>query len=79
MHLVRNEQVKLVATLLSNLAAISIGAGVVTPLVALTSGYGSKTASVTDQEFVVYLGIGWILLAAALHLMARSVLRGLRE
>lgn len=79
MDLVRNEQLKLAATLLNNLATISIGAGVITPLVALTSGYLNDGVSARQQELIVLIGLGWIVLAGALHYMGRRVLRGLRE
>jgi hypothetical protein len=67
-HLTHNEQVKLTATYLNALAIGAMALGVLTPL--------SEGEDLSRIDFSFW---GWIALSAALHLLARLVLKRLRE
>lgn len=72
-NLTHNEQIKLTATLLNTLAAAVLVAGVVAPFVALSYDLpGPRGAAVA-------VGLLWIALGSGAHLLARWLLRGLRE
>jgi uncharacterized protein YegL len=67
-HLTHNEQVKLTAAYLNALAIGSMALGVLTPL--------SEGTNLNGIDLCFW---GWIALSAALHLLARLVLKRLRE
>ena len=72
MSVARTERVKLTAGLLNSLAAFSITAGGIAPLIALSYGFGA-TPSLTP--FLLGLvGLIWLSIGAGLHLAARFVL-----
>jgi hypothetical protein len=70
---IHNEQTKLTATALNNVAVAFIIAGFVGPLVAY--GFGSTTLPPTVSTVVV--SVSWLLIGLILHLLARLVLLGL--
>lgn len=74
---VQNERTKLTATMLNGIAIASIVAGVVTPLAALTFGFGS-TSSRTPILALLF-SLAWLFVGAGLHLIGRWVLGRLRE
>lgn len=70
------EQAKLSATLLNNIAVASFSLGVLTPLIAYY--YGIAPIAETVGPFTLLSGVViWTTVAFVLHLMARSVLREL--
>ncbi len=69
MHTIHNEQTKLTATWLNNLAAAFAVAGFVAPAV---SGQ-------LDGAGRFVLALIWIGIGAGLHALARKVLKGLRQ
>lgn len=71
MALVRNEQAKLTATYLNNLAVALAAVGGITPMVSGVLAAGGPT------RFDLATGLICILGSGALHFMARGVLRGL--
>jgi hypothetical protein len=77
-ELVRNEQIKLRATLLNTLAAASIVVGALTPI----AGAVYRPAELNPYLpgfFLVIFAAGWILFGVALHFLAHRSLKGLRE
>ena len=76
MSLIHNEQAKLSATLLNNLAMAFIAAGVVTPLIAYFYGVGGS-APIGVIRLAAGAGI-WFLTGIGIHLAARRILRSLR-
>ena len=74
---VQNERTKLTATWLNGVAIASIVAGVVTPLAALTFGFGSTSSRST--AVAVLVSFAWLAVGIGLHVGARRVLGGLRE
>ncbi len=74
MDATQTERVKLTATALNGVAVTTVGAGVVAPLVA--PSYGVSGAG--GGGFAVLVSIVWLSTGVALHLLARSVLGGLR-
>ena len=76
MSLAHNERLKLTANYLNTAAGTCFAAGVVAPFAAFTFGFsGGGTAS----TLTFGLGVATFLLASgALHLAARSILKGLR-
>ena len=75
MSLVRNEQVKLTATYLNGLAIATFAVGGLAPLVALVSGTTQQTA----LTLILISSIICVSGSAALHLIAKRHLKGLRE
>ena len=73
MSLIHNEQTKLTATLLNTIAAAVCVAGVVAPLVGLSYDLPGPRGTAIVASFL------WLLLGGAIHLLARRLLRGLRE
>ncbi len=75
MPAVHNEQTKLLATALNNVAVAYVVVGFVTPLTAMSFGVSSapplRTATAT------FAGI-WLCTAIGLHWVARRVLRSLK-
>jgi hypothetical protein len=76
MSLIHNEQTKLTATLLNNVAMAFVAAGVVTPLIAYFYGIGA------GAPIGVWRPSGgaaiWFLTGIGIHLAARRILRSLR-
>ena len=78
MHLVHNERLKLTAGWLNTIAAGTVIAGVITPLVAVA--YGLRTGpEMISAGIVVALMLGWIWVGVTLHIIASRMLRRLRE
>ena len=76
MNQTHNERLKLTATYLNTAAGTCFAAGVVAPFAALMFGFSSG-GSASTLTFV--LGVATFLIASgALHLAARSILKGLR-
>lgn len=75
MSLVRNERTKYLATLVNTVAAASVTAGVVAPLVALTYGVPGPLGG----SFTLLISLAWFLAGVALHFVVRVVLGKLRE
>jgi hypothetical protein len=73
MSLVHNEQTKLTATALNNVAVAFVIAGFVAPVV----GFG-QTLSAPDNAIPVLFSLVWLLTGLVLHLAARLVLRTLQ-
>lgn len=73
MSLVHNEQTKLTATLLNTVAAAVFVAGVVAPIVALSYDLPGPRGAAIVASFL------WMVLGGGIHLLARRLLRGLRE
>ncbi|MBS7543385.1 hypothetical protein [Ancylobacter oerskovii] len=74
MSLVPNERTKYLATLINTVAAASIVAGVVAPMVAFTFGMPGPISG----GFTVAVGIVWLLVGAALHYTVRIILGTLK-
>jgi MFS-type transporter involved in bile tolerance (Atg22 family) len=72
---VHNEQTKLTATALNNLAVATIIAGFLSPIVALRLDAASPRA----DDIAVVTSLVWLLLGWILHLVARLVLLRLKE
>lgn len=72
--LVHNERTKLTATLLNNIAAASLITGVVGPAVAVSYGLPGPTGGWT----AILITLVWLSTGAALHYMARALLKGLK-
>ena len=74
MSIVHNEQTKLTATALNNVAVATVIAGFLGPIVALVLDSRSvQTDSIAVLTSATWLFVGWIL-----HLVARLVLLGLK-
>ena len=74
MSIVHNEQTKLTATALNNIAVATVIAGFLGPIVALVLDSRSvQTDSIAVLTSAAWLFVGWIL-----HLVARLVLLGLK-
>jgi uncharacterized membrane protein len=79
--LVHNELSKLTATWFNTVSIACVVVGVITPVVAIaTRDDGSTIDSVSDgYSRVVWSMAGWFIAGIALHLMARTRIRRLRE
>jgi len=76
-HLIENERKKLSANWLNRLSIVCFAFGIVSVTAGYLHSVGSLRAAVPG--WVLALGtIGWFILAVALHLLGRRVLRGLR-
>ena len=75
MSLVSNEQTKLTATALNNVAVAMVVVGALTPIV----GMMDQAPGSTRSAFLVIGSLGWFLIAMGIHLIARRVLRSLKE
>lgn len=75
MSLIHNERTKLTAAFLNTVAATMVGAGAIAPLVAFT--YAIPGAA--EGSILTIIGISWLLCGIVLHLLARVLLRRLRE
>ncbi|NUB43393.1 hypothetical protein GEU84_003265 [Fertoebacter nigrum] len=74
--MVRNEQTKLLANALDRASTACFTVGIATPLAAWLYNIGNFRSVV--PSLVVGFGIGgWFLVAVALHLLARRILRRL--
>jgi hypothetical protein len=73
LSLIRNEQTKLTATALNNVAVAFVIAGFVGPAVAL--GYGSN--AVPQGAITIFVSIVWLFVGFILHSIAKLILRGL--
>ena len=71
MSVVRNEQAKLTATYLNNLAVALFAVGALTPVVSSLLSAAGATA------FIVLIGAVCMIASLALHLLGRLVLKGL--
>jgi multisubunit Na+/H+ antiporter MnhG subunit len=78
MYLVENERWKLTAAWLNTMAAGTVIAGAVTPLVALAYGLRADTEPLATG-LVVLLTFIWISAGIGLHFTARAILGRLRE
>ena len=74
MSLVHNEQTKLTATALNNVAVAFVIAGFVGPMVAV--GYGS--AAMAKDGIAILVSIIWPFVGFILHSIARLILRDLK-
>ena len=74
---VHNERTKLTATLLNGVAIASVVAGVITPLAALSFGFGSTSSRNTIAALLI--SFAWLNVGLSLHIVARIVLGRLRE
>ncbi len=74
MSLVHNEQTKLTATALNNVAVASVIAGFVGPMVAV--GYGS--AAMARDGIAILVSIIWLFVGFIRHSIARLILRDLK-
>ncbi len=72
--LVRNEQLKLGATLCNTIAAAFIVTGVVIPVIAVTY----QTAVPQGRYWAVYVVV-WLAVAAFIHQVGRMLLSGIRS
>lgn len=75
MSLVGNERLKLTATFLNGGAVATVAAGGIAPLAAYTYGIPGAAGGAA----VVTAGLSWLAGGITLHLVARWLLRGLRE
>lgn len=78
MSLVHNERWKLTAVWLNTMAAGTVIAGSVTPLVALAYGLRSDPVAVSTG-LIVMLTLVWMSAGIALHMIARAILGRLKE
>ena len=74
MSLVHNEQTKLTATALNNVAVAFVIAGFVGPMVAV--GYGS--AAIARDGIAILVSIIWLFVGFILHSIARLILSDLK-
>jgi hypothetical protein len=72
---VHNEQTKLLATALNNIAVAFVVIGVVTPMTAVSFGIASAPAARVDT---LSFSLVWFLTGVTLHFGARRALRSLR-
>jgi hypothetical protein len=72
--IIHNEQTKLTATALNNVAVAFVIAGFVGPAVAL--GYGSE--AVPKGGVAILISVIWLFVGLILHLIAKLILRDLR-
>ena len=72
---VHNEQTKLLATALNNIAVALVVIGVVTPVTAMS--FGIATAPVLQPATIFFAAV-WLCAAAILHSIGRRVLRSIR-
>lgn len=70
MSLIHNEQTKLTATALNNIAVAFVIAGFVGPLVA----YGFGSTSLPPTLATAVISLSWFLIGLILHLIARLIL-----
>jgi Na+/melibiose symporter-like transporter len=75
MTLVHNEQTKLTASAVNTAATSCLAIGVLAPVVAALYGAGPAGGRI---GYVAIGAVLWIILAVALHLLARQILKGLR-
>jgi hypothetical protein len=75
MSLTGNERLKLTAALLNGVATATVAAGAIAPLVAFTYGIPGAATGRT----VALISLCWLAGGVVLHLLARWLLRGLRE
>lgn len=76
MSLVENERTKLLANALDRTSTACVTVGLLAPVAAVV--YGASGTSLASWTFILG-GIVWLFAAAALHLIARVVLGGLRS
>ncbi len=74
MSLIENERMKLLATALNNLGVATIVTGVVAPIAANLYGHGAISSDTT----AILIGIVWLFTGVGLHLVAQTVLGGMR-
>lgn len=70
MSLVHNERTKYLATLVNTVAAGTIVAGVVAPLIAFTFGMPGPISG----GFAIAVSLVWLSVGVALHYMVRMIL-----
>ena len=75
MSLVHNEQTKLLATALNNVAVAYVVIGFVTPMTA--ASFGVASAPVMRLESVIFTVV-WLCTGCALHYGARRALRSMK-
>lgn len=74
MSLIHNEQTKLTATALNNVAVAFVIAGFVGPMVAV--GYGSE--AMARDAVAIVVSVIWLLVGFILHSIAKLILRDLK-
>jgi hypothetical protein len=74
MSLIHNEQTKLTAALLNTVASAVFVAGVVAPLIALSYDLPGPRGTAIVASFIF-----WVVCGGGIHLLARHLLRGMRE
>ncbi len=74
MSLIRNERTKYLATLLNTVAAATVVAGVVAPLVALSYGVPSPISG----RFALLISLGWFATGIIRHVVVPIILGRLR-
>ncbi|MEO8713577.1 MAG: hypothetical protein ABI369_01040 [Acetobacteraceae bacterium] len=72
---VQNEQRKLAATALNNLAVAFIVTGIIVPLV----GVGYRTAAFLQNSFWGGFGLMWLVLGLGFHRLGHWILKGMKE
>ena len=75
MPLIGNERTKLTAAFLNGVATATVGAGAIAPLVAATYGIPGAAPGAT----LALVGLCWLVAGIVIHLVARWLLRRLRE
>ncbi|MDB5557832.1 MAG: hypothetical protein JWQ36_766 [Enterovirga sp.] len=73
--LVFNERAKYLATFINTVAAASVAAGVIAPLVAFSYGVPGPIGG----ALAIVVSLAWLCCGAVLHLLVRAVLGRLRE
>ncbi|WEJ57588.1 hypothetical protein [Devosia sp. FJ2-5-3] len=76
MSLIENERTKLLANALDRTSTACLTVGVLAPLAAVI--YGASGTALATWAFVLG-GVIWLLVAIALHMIARWVLGGLKS
>lgn len=78
MSLIDNERTKLLANALDRASTACFTVGMLTPFVGYLYNIGNFRGTVSAETLLAGLA-GWLLAVAALHFLARRVLRGLRS
>lgn len=78
MSLIDNEQTKLLATALNTAATSCFTVGIATPIAGYLYNVGGLQAYLSPVRMIAG-GIGWLVVAVGLHLLARRTLRRLES
>lgn len=77
-NLIENERTKFVANALDRASTGCITVGIATPLAALFYNIGNFGASIGVTRVLAGLAV-WLFAAIVLHILARRILKGLKE